>query len=126
MKWLFVLIFLGFFSCSRNIVITEEDIKPDVFYFENESKPFTGAAKILYRDSDVVKVVFHFREGRLNGDFEYFYPDGSTRWNGKYQDGHFTGQWQEWDDSGNLILVANYNNDSLISCQNFQSNSTNP
>ncbi|MBN2481507.1 MAG: toxin-antitoxin system YwqK family antitoxin [Bacteroidales bacterium] len=113
--WVFipVIMVLGFFSCAKEIVITENDIKPDIFYTPQGLKPFSGVCKIYYTHTDLVKEEFRFKNGRLHGASYSYYPNGNLVWKGSYQNGMMSGKWQKWDDDGNLIVEVHYINDVL-------------
>ena len=113
MKWVLVIIVLGFVSCAKEIVLTDEEIKPDVFYADQGHKPYTGICKIVYYNSDKIKEEFRFKKGRLDGEFYSYYKNGNLRWKGCYCDGMITGTWRKWDDAGRLIMEVNYVNDTL-------------
>ena len=113
MKWFLVIITLGFVSCAKQLVISEEDIKLDVFYTDQALKPYTGTCKINYYDTELTKEEFRFKKGRLNGESLSYYRNGNLRWKGNYHNGLMTGTWQHWDASGNLVLELNYVKDTL-------------
>lgn len=113
MKWFLVILTLGFVSCAKQIVISEEDLKLDVFYTEQALKPYTGTCKIYYYNTDIIKEEFRFKKGRLNGESLSYYRNGNLRWKGSYHNGLLTGKWKNWDAAGTLILEVNYINDTL-------------
>jgi antitoxin component YwqK of YwqJK toxin-antitoxin module len=93
--------------------LTDEEVKPDVFYTAEGHKPYTGKCKVYYFNSDQVKDEFSFRRGRLNGASYSWYRNGNLRWKGSYRNGVQSGTWQKWDEEGILILEVNYVNDTL-------------
>ena len=113
MKWVLLIITMGFVSCTKEIVLTDEEIKPDVFYTAEGHKPYSGKCKVYYLNSDQVKDEFSFRKGKLNGDSWSWYKNGNLRWKGSYRNGMLSGTWQKWDEEGNLILEVTYVNDTL-------------
>lgn len=113
MKWVFLIITIGFVSCTKEIVLTDEEVKPDIFYTDLGHKPYTGKCKVYYLNSDQVKDAFSFRKGRLNGDSYSWYENGTLHWKGSYKNGMLSGKWQKWDKEGNLIMEVNYVNDTL-------------
>jgi antitoxin component YwqK of YwqJK toxin-antitoxin module len=111
--FLTVTLALVFSSCSREIVITGDDIKTEVFYAGNDIRPFTGVCRIYYPGTSTVKEEFHYRKGIMNGDFISWFSDGTVRRKGVYSDGMLSGIMREWDEKGNLVLEASFVNDTL-------------
>ena len=100
-------------SCSRELTLTGDELKHEVFYVENDHKPFTGVCRIYYPGTSTVKEEFHYKKGRMEGDFVSYFPDGSIKRKGNYSSGMFSGTMREWDVEGNLILEAHVVNDTL-------------
>jgi antitoxin component YwqK of YwqJK toxin-antitoxin module len=100
-------------SCSKEVIITEEEIKPDLFYSSNDINPFTGTCKVVFNDTNLLKEKFQFRKGILEGEAIAYYRDGKVHWKGHYKNGCCTGKWEYWDLNGNKIIEANYNHDTL-------------
>ena len=113
MKGYLFLIIISFVSCAKEIVITEDDIKTDVFYAKQGLKPYTGACKIYYTDTELIKEEFRFKKGRLHGESFSYYRSGNLMWKGSYENGLMSGKWQRWDDAGNLIMELHYDQDTL-------------
>lgn len=113
MKGYLFIIMLGFVSCAKEIVITEDEIKPDIFYSQYEIRPYTGTCKIYYSQSDLIKEEFKLKEGRLHGESRSYHKNGNLMWKGCYCNGLMSGKWQKWDDAGNLIMELQYVNDVL-------------
>jgi antitoxin component YwqK of YwqJK toxin-antitoxin module len=113
MKGYIIITLLVLVSCSKEVIITEEEIKPDLFYRSNDINPYTGTCKVLFNDTNLLKEKFHFKNGILDGDAEVFYRDGKLRWKGKYKSGCSVGKWEYWDQNGNKTIEANYLNDTL-------------
>jgi len=100
-------------SCGKEVIITEEEIKPDMFYVSNDVDPFTGTCKVLFNDTGLMKEKFEFRKGILEGEAVAFYRNGNLRWKGHYKNGCCMGTWEYWDQNGNKVIEANYSNDTL-------------
>lgn len=47
------------------------------------------------------------------GEWNYYYGSGVLKLKGVYIDGKRSGQWERYDESGNLIYKVTYRNDSL-------------
>jgi antitoxin component YwqK of YwqJK toxin-antitoxin module len=114
MKWYFILIALLSLACHRSYVTyPEEEIGNDILYVKNSYKPFTGKCVVVFKNTDIVKEQFTFRNGILNGEAIAWYKNGKIRRKGYYSKGHITGQWTFWDEEGNKSAEANYRQDSL-------------
>ena len=111
-NYLFILILIVV-SCSEEVVITEQEIKHDIFYRDDQLKPFTGKCKVVYFNTKIVKEMFHFKNGILNGEAKAFYQNGNLRWKGFFKNGYCTGKWEYWDVNGNKLKEVYFVNDSL-------------
>ena len=100
-------------SCGKEVIITEEEIQPDMFYVRNDVNPFTGTCKVVFSDTGILKEKFQFRKGILEGEAIAYYRDGNLRWKGQYKNGYCSGKWEYWNQSGNKVIEANYSNDTL-------------
>jgi antitoxin component YwqK of YwqJK toxin-antitoxin module len=108
-----IIILISLVSCSKEIIITEAEIKPDIFYDKEDLKPFTGKCMVLFPDTDLVKQEFHFKKGRLNGEVFAWYKNGKIQWKGYYVKGFITGKWEFWNENGNKVMEAFYEKDTL-------------
>jgi len=111
MKYFVILFCLVFVACSREIIITEEDIKQDLLYLNNEVKPFSGICKVLFSDTFLLKEKFEFTDGMLDGKSFSYYENGSLKWRGNYEDGKMAGKWEFWDVNGTKYCEVYFNND---------------
>ncbi len=68
-----------------------KSIDPDV-YTDGEIKFFTPAGNVLK--------VLSYQNGRLNGQADYFYPDGKPLFHGNYIDDKKSGVWKQWEENG--------------------------
>lgn len=102
-------------SCSkRNIVLTEDNIPEDIFYLDNEIKPYTGKCTIFYRNTESVKEEMNFRNGVLDGAHVSYYQNGQIKRTGSYANGNLNGKWVGFDAKGKKIYEVEYKNDTLI------------
>jgi len=113
MKFILVPIILLLSSCAKEIIISEDEIRLDVFYAENDHRPFTGICRICYPGTEIIKEEFRYKKGRLNGEFLSYYKNGEIKRKGTYSEGMLSGTLLSWDEQGNLILEANFVNDTL-------------
>jgi antitoxin component YwqK of YwqJK toxin-antitoxin module len=101
-------------SCSKQqIVITEDQIPEDKFYYTDPMTPYTGKCVVLYNNSQKVKEVMFFKNGLLNGSWTCYYADGMIKQKGEYRNGMFNGKWESWSELGNKLYEVHYVNDSL-------------
>jgi antitoxin component YwqK of YwqJK toxin-antitoxin module len=111
MKHFLIIFCVLFAACSREIIITEEDIKEDLLYVANDIKPFSGTCKILYSDTSMLKELFEFVNGVMDGRCTSYYEDGSIKWEGSYKKGKSFGKWEYWDNNGSKYCEAHFDND---------------
>jgi antitoxin component YwqK of YwqJK toxin-antitoxin module len=100
-------------ACSGKVIITEAEIKSDVFYTERSTKPFTGKCVVLFSDTLMVKEEFTYKNGILHGKALAWYQNGQIRRQGSYNMGQISGKWEFWDENGNKTVEAFYKNDML-------------
>lgn len=112
MKNFIILFCLLFIACSREIIITEEDIKQDLLYLNDEIKPFSGICKVLFSDTNLLKEKFEFTDGMLDGKSCSYYENGSLKWSGTYNDGKMAGKWEFWDEKGMKCCEAYFSSDN--------------
>ena len=111
MKHFLIIFCVLFTACSREIIITEEDIKQDLLYVSSDVRPFSGTCKILYSDTSMLKELFEFVNGVMDGRCVSYYEDGSVKWKGSYKKGKSFGKWEYWDNNGNKYCEAHFDND---------------
>ena len=111
MKYVVILFCLMFIACSREIIITEEDIKQDLLYLNNDIKPFSGICKVLFSDTFLLKEKFEFTDGMLDGKSCSYYENGSLKWRGNYESGKMAGKWEFWNANGTKYCEVYFNND---------------
>lgn len=111
----YIVIFaIVFGACtSRKIVIAEHELTNDIFYYKGSVQPFTGLCEVRYAQSDQPKILMQFKDGKLHGKTQSFYPDGSIKSAGQYQEGLYSGKWEGWYPSGEKAFEIHYRNDTL-------------
>jgi antitoxin component YwqK of YwqJK toxin-antitoxin module len=113
MKGFGFILLLASFACTGKVTITEEEIRPDIFYAEGSYKPFTGKCMVVENDSGPVLEEFTYKSGRLHGKAFIWYRNGQLKCKGSYRDGKLCGVWEFWDRAGNKTLEACFENDEL-------------
>ena len=81
----------------------------NVVYVPNESEPYTGWAKKMYRNGTQVRYLWHYENGGLRRGVEW-YEDGQMESEGQYENGERTGQWVEWYKNGQMRYEGQYEN----------------
>ncbi|HKI90338.1 MAG TPA: hypothetical protein VKA38_15025 [Draconibacterium sp.] len=116
MKKLIILatLFIGLSSCTKHtVVISESDLKEDIFYLKDEIKPFSGTCLVYYDGTDQVKESLTFKNGILDGKAISYYECGSIKRKGNYKHGRLNGRWESWTEKGKKTYEVNYENDTL-------------
>jgi len=110
-------------SCSKEIIITENEISDDLFYIEQEIDPYTGRCKVVNTDTTLIKEMLHFSQGKLDGEASSYYTSGQLKWRGSYKDGLMCGKWVFWNEDGNKTLELLFKNDTMNGdCTNWYAN----
>jgi len=115
MKGLIVILLLSAFACSHKVVITEEEIMPDIFYVDGNYGPFTGKCTVVAMYNEQVLEEFNYKNGRLHGQAKTWYKNGKIKRRGSFQDGKLSGKWEYWDENGKMLTQTNYQNDEMVS-----------
>ncbi len=89
---------------KKKIVISMDSI----IYKPGTKEPFTGK----WDDTvDSVRVTFDVVNGRKDGDFKIYYPNGKLQVSGKLKNNRNTGEWKYFYDNGNVESRGNFEND---------------
>lgn len=76
-------------------------------YFKDSNKPFTGTVL----DSSVMILLYDVVDGKKNGSFLVFFPDGKLAQSGYLIDNKNEGEWKYYYSNGNLESKGLYIND---------------
>jgi antitoxin component YwqK of YwqJK toxin-antitoxin module len=110
-KYLIILACLFFIACSKEIVITEEQLKQDLLYLKDDIKPFSGTCNILFTDTNLIKEHFKFKDGALHGVSCSYFKYGNLKWRGEYREGKMSEKWEFWDKKGNKFCETHFKDD---------------
>ena len=77
-------------------LIEERD---DLYYQTNESKPYSGWAKVMY-DSGQTARLQRFKDGKLDGLHTLWHENGQKRTEGTYKNGKKVGLQTYWHENG--------------------------
>ena len=112
--YIFVLLSIFGASCSKNtVILTEDDLPEDIFYLQDEIKPFSGKAYIYFLNSEKIKEEMNFKNGILHGTRISYHCNGQIKQLGEYQNGTFDGSWVSFCENGNKLYEVEYNHDTL-------------
>jgi antitoxin component YwqK of YwqJK toxin-antitoxin module len=100
-------------ACSKQVIITEDQLPEEKFYQSDNTTPYTGKCLVVYKGSDKIKEEMYFRDGVLNGTWTSYFESGKIERKGEFVDGLFNGKWEAWTESGQKIYEVYYKNDSL-------------
>lgn len=114
MKGLIAILLFTTFACSHRVVVTEEEIMPDIFYVYGSYGPFTGKCSVIARKGSQVLEEFTYKQGRLHGEAQIWYGNGKMKRRGSFQNGKLSGKWEYWDENGRMICETTYQDDALI------------
>jgi antitoxin component YwqK of YwqJK toxin-antitoxin module len=117
MKGLIVILLLTTFACSHKVVITEEEIMPDIFYVDGSYGPFTGKCSVIAHQGSPVLEEFTYKDGRLHGEAQIWYSNGKIKRRGSFENGKLSGKWEYWDQDGNVLCETIYKNDKPVSIE---------
>jgi antitoxin component YwqK of YwqJK toxin-antitoxin module len=115
MKGLLVILLLSSFACSRNVVISEEEIVPDVFYAYGSYAPFTGKCSVVAKNTSLVLEELSYDKGHLEGMARFWYKNGNMKKRGTFHHGLLSGKWEYWDENGNKLGEAIFIDDHIVS-----------
>lgn len=59
-------------------------------------------------EDDSIKVFYHTMEGRVEGPYESFYPNGQKKAEGQFDSNYRIGEWTIWDETGNKRIIRDY------------------
>jgi antitoxin component YwqK of YwqJK toxin-antitoxin module len=95
-------------ACSSKVTITEDEMRSDIFYKENQYRPFSGKCMVCFRDTSLIKERFSYKKGILNGEAISWYRNGQMKRKGFYDQGLMSGKWEFWDAGGHKTIEAHY------------------
>lgn len=55
-----------------------------------------------------------YRNGKPEGSFTAWHPDGKTWVQGQFSAGQKFGKWKQWDPAGNVVAEGDYSNGRLV------------
>lgn len=99
-------------SCSGSPEKNKETIKIDsIIYKPGTKEPFTGTWK---GSTDSMKIIFDVVNGKKEGKFESYYPNGKMLMSGNMKNNRNVGEWKYFYANGNLESEGIFENDKPI------------
>jgi antitoxin component YwqK of YwqJK toxin-antitoxin module len=96
-------------SCSDSSKKNKEIITVDsIIYKPGTKEPFTGTWQ---GNMDSMKIVFDVVNGKKEGKFESYYPNGKVLMSGNMKNNRNVGEWKYFYDNGNLESAGIFEND---------------
>jgi len=94
-------------NCDTDI---EYDRDRNMAYYklEKDSPPFTGKCVSMYQDTEQVKIVASFVDGKEDGQTIKFYKSGIPNVQMSHKQGVQDGEWKFWDEDTTLRWIKNY------------------
>ena len=112
----FIIILLAVLSMScsnKTVILTEGNLPEDIFYLQDEIKPFSGKCYIYFHNSELIKEELNFKDGILHGLRVSYFKNGQIKRQGFYNIGKYNGTWKGFNELGSQIFEAEYNKDTL-------------
>ncbi len=113
MKWYIYILMLLTVACSGKVTVSEDEIGAEVFYVKDSYKPFTGKCIVVFANTNLVKEEFTFKNGVLHGEALTWFKNGQLRRKGSYNKGQISGKWEFYNEQGQKIIEAHYEQDNL-------------
>lgn len=97
------------FSCSESPVKKNQTIAIDsIIYKPGTKEPFTGTWK---GEMDSIKIVFDVVNGKKEGRYTSYYPNGKVLMTGEIKNNRNAGEWKYFYDNGILESSGIFEND---------------
>ena len=67
-----------------------------------------GYYRLINQQTGQIKILKHYKNGRVHGKMIYYWDNGQIRLMGQYNNMRRTGTWKTYDPNGDLILEENF------------------
>jgi len=105
------LLFYISFLFSQNKVNVNNLVKyGDKYFKENEDIPFNGIVFDISKVTGNKILEYRMINGKKNGDYKEWYPNGFIKHDGKYFSGKENGKWMFWDENRKTKIEMIYQN----------------
>ena len=78
-----------------------------IIFFQNKNE---YSRTTIYNRSGNVREIRNYKNDKLEGDFQTYWPNGETHLKGTYVNGYRSGLWRAYNDKGKLIQEESHNN----------------
>ncbi len=104
-----ICLILTFISCSESPEKTQVNIKIDsIIYKPGTKEPFNGTWK---GEMDSSKIEFDVVNGKKEGSFRSYYPNGQILMSGGMKNNRNEGEWKYFYDNGQIESFGLFKND---------------
>lgn len=73
-----------------------------------------GYYRVINKNTGRIKLVKHYKNGKVHGKIIYYWDNGQIRLTGQYDMMHRVGNWKIYESNGNLLLEENYDSKENI------------
>jgi antitoxin component YwqK of YwqJK toxin-antitoxin module len=98
---------------KKTVILSEDELPEDIFYLQDEIKPFSGTCYIYFSGTEILKEELNFKEGVLHGSRVSYFKNGQVKREGSYENGRYQGIWRGFNLSGNQLFEVEYKQDTL-------------
>lgn len=118
-------------ACSQEVLITDLVEKEGLVYYKNSTEPFTGKAflyrqngeksmeseyingvsngiEIIWNNNEKMFMLSTIKDGKLNGEWKEFYPDGTLKSLVHYKDDYMYGHCERYYENGQKMEEGEY------------------
>ena len=82
--------------------------KSNVRIFFKKSLDKNGQYKIISKKTGKIKLIKHYVNDILNGDYIFYWDNGNIMLKGKFKNNKRVGTWVNYDSNGDLVLSEKY------------------
>ena len=74
----------------------------------------SGYYRVINQNTGRIKLVKHYKNGKVHGKIIYYWDNGQIRLTGQYDMMHRVGNWKTYESNGDLLLDENYDSKDNI------------
>lgn len=98
---------LSIIGCSKPIDQTSLITRGGLLYAPNEQSPYSGKVFALHSNG-IKRLEGEYKNGRADGDWKFWYANGSIEQEGKFREDGAIGKWTYSDTAGKKTCEAEY------------------
>ena len=106
---------IGLFLVSSVLAFSQRVVKGSqaydekgVVYIQGEKTPYTGVLQNI-NEKGILESEAEYKDGKMNGFSKLYYPNGKLLMSGQMKENKEVGNWKYYDENGNLLGEAPYN-----------------